>query len=203
MEAAANPLPQEDPNFEGEANLPNGGKSLMAERGGDGQVERFGGELTGRLEAPPGAVIVTREIRLMESHTVKQVLPVRILRRTKRPLERKAPKVEKGVCHGDLGGHRNGEQDRKPGCQGCAPSPAIKPEQHGGAGPDLNRGPYPEDREELDDRLPELGASRALTEGEWLSAEVLLLNNAQPQATISVVNPPEPSSQKGYIHAFG
>ena len=110
----------------------------MTGRGGDGRIERFGGELTGWFKAPSSAVIVSREVRRMESHIVKQILPVRILRRTKRPAERKAPKVEKGVCHGDLGGHRDGEQDRKPGRQGCVPSPAIKPEQRGGARPDLN-----------------------------------------------------------------
>ena len=84
-------MPQEDPNFQGKVNLPNGGKSLMAERGGDGQIERFGGELTGRLEAPPGAVIVRHELRLMESNTVKQLLPVPILNRTKRPQKHKPP----------------------------------------------------------------------------------------------------------------
>ena len=37
-EAAANPLPQEDPNFQGGADLPNGGERLMAKRWGDGLV---------------------------------------------------------------------------------------------------------------------------------------------------------------------
>ena len=59
------------------------------------------------------------------------------------------------------------------------------------------------DREELDDGLPELGASRPLAESKRLATEVFLLNDAKPQATISVGNPPKPPSQEGNVHAFG
>ena len=48
-EAVANPLPQEDPNLQGQADLRDAGECLMARRWGDGLVERFGEELSRRL----------------------------------------------------------------------------------------------------------------------------------------------------------
>ena len=45
--------------------------------------------------------------------------------------------------------------------------------------------------------------TQIVAEGERLIAKVFLLNDVEPQATLSVRNPPKPPSQEGNVHAFG
>ena len=46
-EAATDPLPQEDPDFQGQADVPDQTEGLEGRRGGDGRVEAFCGEAAG------------------------------------------------------------------------------------------------------------------------------------------------------------
>ena len=77
--------------------------------------------------------------------------------------------------------------------------PPIKPEQ--GRGPRANRDGRAdaEHRQQLDDGLPKLGATRSLTECEWLAPKVLVLDDGEPKATIAIGDAPEPTGQEGYL----
>ena len=110
------------------------------------------------------------------------------------------PKSIRVAANRDLRGNRYGEQVGKAGREGQVTSPSIKPEQRGGAGPDLNRGPYPEDREELDDRLPELGATSSLAEGEGLSAQIFVPDNVKPKTAHALQDAPQPTGEKSDVH---
>ena len=58
-----------------------------------------------------------------------------------------------------------------------------------------------EDRKQLNDRLPELRPSGALTKGERLAPKVFGSDDVQPQAALTVGNPPKPMGQESNIQA--
>ena len=86
--------------------------------------------------------------------------------------------------------------------KGSVPSPAIELEQRRCPGSDRDGGPITEDREKLDNRLPELRSARLLAEGEGLSAQVFVPDDVKPEATVTLRDAPKPAGEKGDVHPF-
>ena len=90
-EAAANPLPHEDPDLQGQADIPNQTKGLGGRRGGDGRVEGFGGEAARWFQEPRDGVRGVGDVHRKEGDVLEEDTPSCYLRGGKGAVESEAP----------------------------------------------------------------------------------------------------------------
>ena len=84
-------MPQEDPDLQGQADVPNQTEGLGGRRGGDGRVEGFGGEAAGRFQVSRDGVRAVGDVHREEGDVLEEDIPSGYFRGGKGAAESEAP----------------------------------------------------------------------------------------------------------------
>ena len=68
-------MPQEDPDLQGQADVPNQTEGLGGRRWGDSRVEGFGGEAAGGFQAPGDGVRGVGDVHREEGDVLEEDIP--------------------------------------------------------------------------------------------------------------------------------